>query len=306
MTVSRRRSDGFTIIELLIVIVVIGILATITTISFNGVQDKARTAAVESSLVAASKQLENANTENGSYPTDTGAVKKSDDINYQYSYVISSNSYCLTATKGAISSKITNANTTPVKGGCPGHDVGGVAVLTNFVPNPSFESGTSGWTFASAAGYTGAVSNAQAYSGNSSYAITVADTVVDRYLESYTTVSTGTYTVSAYVYLTSTGATAYNRDTMLNCGTGTCTAGTNSLYDRTKLNQWQRVQNTLTVSSASATIRTRFHGPTNGVTYVDGVMITAGASAAAYADGNSPNWVWNGSVNNSTSKGMAL
>lgn len=297
---------GFTIVELLIVIVVIGVLAAITTVAFNGVQDKARTAAVSSSLASASRQLENANTDNGSYPADTTAIKKADDVAYQYSYTTSTNSYCLTATKSTTSYKITNTATTPVKGGCPGHDVGGVAALTNFVSNPSFESGASGWTFSSAAGYTGAVSSAQAYSGNSSYSMTVADVVADRYLESYTTVSTGTYTVSAYVYLTSSGATAYNRDTMLNCGTGTCTAGTSSLYDRTKLNQWQRVQNTLTVSSASATIRARFHGPTNGVTYVDGVMITTGASAAAYADGNSPNWVWNGTVNNSTSKGMAL
>ena len=41
---SRRR--GFTIVELLIVIVVIGILAAITIVAFNGVQQRARNAQV--------------------------------------------------------------------------------------------------------------------------------------------------------------------------------------------------------------------------------------------------------------------
>ena len=36
------RQRGFTIVELLIVIVVIGILAAITVVAFNGVQRKAR------------------------------------------------------------------------------------------------------------------------------------------------------------------------------------------------------------------------------------------------------------------------
>jgi len=45
---TKDKQLGFTIVELLIVIVVIGILAAITIVSFSGVQDKARAAAGKS------------------------------------------------------------------------------------------------------------------------------------------------------------------------------------------------------------------------------------------------------------------
>jgi prepilin-type N-terminal cleavage/methylation domain-containing protein len=47
MNLSKDK-QGFTIVELLIVIVVIGILAAITIVAFNGVTDKARAAAAKS------------------------------------------------------------------------------------------------------------------------------------------------------------------------------------------------------------------------------------------------------------------
>jgi len=45
-----KNEIGFTIVELLIVIVVIGILAAITIVSYNGIQDRARTAQVNADL----------------------------------------------------------------------------------------------------------------------------------------------------------------------------------------------------------------------------------------------------------------
>lgn len=50
-------SDGFTIVELLIVIVVIGILAAITVVSYNGVTNRANDVSVRSDLANLGKQL---------------------------------------------------------------------------------------------------------------------------------------------------------------------------------------------------------------------------------------------------------
>lgn len=46
----HQRQTGFTIVELLIVIVVIGVLATITVVAYNGVQNRANDVAVQADL----------------------------------------------------------------------------------------------------------------------------------------------------------------------------------------------------------------------------------------------------------------
>lgn len=59
---------GFTIVELLIVIVVIAILAAITIVAYNGVQQRARNSSRVSAVETIQKALELYKTATGSYP----------------------------------------------------------------------------------------------------------------------------------------------------------------------------------------------------------------------------------------------
>lgn len=56
--ISSAQHNGFTIVELLIVIVVIGILAAITIVAYNGVQNRARETNLKSDLTNVAKQIE--------------------------------------------------------------------------------------------------------------------------------------------------------------------------------------------------------------------------------------------------------
>lgn len=71
---ERRVQNGFTIVELLIVIVVIAILAAISIVAYNGVQSRARESSTMSDLANISKQIEVYNAANGSYPNSVAAA----------------------------------------------------------------------------------------------------------------------------------------------------------------------------------------------------------------------------------------
>src|SRR5215210_417943 len=64
----KRKQSGFTIVELLIVIVVIGILAALVVTTFAGIQRKARNTERETDVKAIHGQLEAYFAQNNSYP----------------------------------------------------------------------------------------------------------------------------------------------------------------------------------------------------------------------------------------------
>ncbi|MDN5275584.1 MAG: hypothetical protein JWN33_233 [Candidatus Saccharibacteria bacterium] len=65
----KNKSAGFTIVELLIVIVVIGILAAITIVAYNGIQGRARDSRVDGDVRLVKTALEMYKADNGFYPS---------------------------------------------------------------------------------------------------------------------------------------------------------------------------------------------------------------------------------------------
>jgi general secretion pathway protein G len=68
MWAQHKKQSGFTIVELLIVIVVIGILAAITIVAYNGIQSKARDTARITKVKDIAKAIELYYADNGKYP----------------------------------------------------------------------------------------------------------------------------------------------------------------------------------------------------------------------------------------------
>lgn len=64
-----KNQTGFTIVELLIVIVVIAILAAITIVAYNGIQNRANNSARYSEIKAWAKHFELYKTQEGAYPS---------------------------------------------------------------------------------------------------------------------------------------------------------------------------------------------------------------------------------------------
>ena len=71
MVSLKNKSKGFTIVELLIVIVVIGILATLVIVTFTGIQQKARDSKRKTDIGAVQAALESYYSSNNTYPTVT-------------------------------------------------------------------------------------------------------------------------------------------------------------------------------------------------------------------------------------------
>ncbi len=95
-SVAFAGAAGFTIVELLIVIVVIGILAAIVIVAYTGITGSANEAAVKSDLGSISRKLEEFKIRTSSTGVYPGSVAELDAIGFRFSqgsYAIRNNLY---------------------------------------------------------------------------------------------------------------------------------------------------------------------------------------------------------------------
>jgi prepilin-type N-terminal cleavage/methylation domain-containing protein len=84
MWAKYKQQPGFTIVELLIVVVVIAILAAVTIVSYNGIQARAKVSASIAEIKSVNSAIQLYHAENGVYPS-TGGVWNG--LNQEVNYV---------------------------------------------------------------------------------------------------------------------------------------------------------------------------------------------------------------------------
>lgn len=176
-------------------------------------------------------------------------------------------------------------------------DTSSPATRTNLCTNPTFETGTTGWTAAGSPAPTIAQSTSQAHSGTHSLKMTSggAATFLPNVAFTATTVSGTTYTFSAWVYLTA------------GCPSVTAVAGSSFGTSTAVSGEWVRLNSTFTASSTS----TRFGLEcdfTNGTQsfYIDDALLEVGTTVGDFFDGTTTDtddwtYAWSGTADASTS-----
>ncbi|MNQ83338.1 hypothetical protein D3C85_984150 [compost metagenome] len=187
--------------------------------------------------------------------------------------------------------------------------------MTNMATNPGAETNIAGITTVSA---TGARDTSWFSSGAASFMITPSGATNDTYIayggdlggfrmglqagKSYTISGTVRLTAAQAGSLSGNGARQITAWYTSSTGSHSVTRGTQAANTAGQ----SRVSVTYSIpATATAAWIRLYNGASlgNGVVWWDDIMITEGTTNYSYADGDSPNWTWNGTVNNSTSTG---
>jgi prepilin-type N-terminal cleavage/methylation domain-containing protein len=313
---AKQHKTGFTIVELLIVIVVIAILAAITIVAYNGIQNRAKQSSAQSLVSQAQKKVMAYAVQNADrYPATLAEAEVSDpngQLEYSVNNDVTPRTYGITATNGTFSYYVSNSVTTPTAGGYPGHGQGGAASITNYFYNPQF-SGPS-----APVNQTGTTPAIGSYNGSlMAQATTTSSAAVSIRLQPNTqrlAVSEGqTLYASMTVYNANTSTRNFSATIRFydaaadgtSLGTAVSNTGSGSVAVNAGASTTLTISTTVPAGVVSAGINVNRDSTGSSVSgdvyYVDNVFF--GSRPAGFADGSTPNWIWQGQPNNSPSTG---
>lgn len=321
---QRETSSGFTIVEVLVVLAIIVLLGLLTIVSYNLIRDDANATSASAGAAEAAKVLGKYALDNGlRYPATLTEVGLTNSGNKSYQYTVNNATvprfYCLTVTVSNKSFFLNSSDqTVPSAGGCPGHGQNGLPAVTNLADNPGAET-SNGW-----------------FSNNSSLYLRTFDTAVSRsgaQSAKSTNVNAGLAMLSIYsagaissngmpisnVSKTYTGSVYFRSDVAHRARLGVAwrvasvysTTGYTAYVTGTA-GDWTRLTQTFTVPAGADFVRfivvveALASQPAGTAAWVDDFMIIEGTSVPEYADGDSTNWLWNGTPGASTSYGPQL
>lgn len=114
---TKLKQRGFTIVELLIVIVVIAILAAITIVAYNGIQNRGKASAAQSAQNVMIKKAEAANAVASAYPASATDFSAQTDSSLAGSglYTVTTLTAAPTNPATVIYEKCTTGNTTSAR-----------------------------------------------------------------------------------------------------------------------------------------------------------------------------------------------
>jgi len=310
ISVGKNRLSGFTIVEILIVVVVVAALASVVAVSYSGITDRAKRSAIQQNLMQAGDLLQVYSIHNKrTFPVSLEAAEETTDIALTVYLVDTENkNYCATLTDGAFSYSISSMLDKPVEGVC----------VENLAKNPSAAADITFWSL-NQNGQLISRSATQSRPGShsSGSVMTTLQTLNSITTQLWNGSATALVPVGPDEKLTISGwvkADVAGRSMSMNArwrsaSISEITPGS-SIPSASMSTSWNRISFT----SAAAPEGTVYghvgfiyiNGQPGDVFYIDDVMVTVGEIDYEYGDGDSPGWFWTGTPNASSSIGPSV